>query len=708
MQGQRIGGSITDRDVKMDAKPERTADSGRGMLRIGLIRSLGVVASVVIATSIRLPFSYLLGDRMSFTLYYLAVIFSAWLAGWPGGLLAIILSCAGATFFFLPPVHTLHVHHLADLVSLSVFTFVGLVICWVSDAEHRAQRQAQKAARSARQHELSLAASEKRYQAILDSTTDGLLLSDMTGHIVAANPAAAQILGFEDSQDLCVSRTAMASQTMLFGLDGKPLAPTDWPLSRALRLERFANLELRLKRLDTGEERFASYSGTPVLDENGQPQFALVTLRDITDLKQAQLDLGRAFEREALLNRIGQAIRSATDPAEIEAITSRGLCEALHADRCFFTSLDLAHKMLTVENDWRIKDLVSLAGMHSLGEQEARALSRAFRRSGTLTITDTSVVAGRRALKSLVERSGCRSLMMVPLYEEKELIAFLTAGMVSQARSWTPDEIALSEAVTSQSRSAVQSVRIRQKEHWIATMLQEALQPRLPSRVGCLDLADHYTAALDEASVGGDFYDVFELEAGLWALVVGDVSGKGLVAAAQVAMVRNMLRGTLYQGRFLSEALTTLNRILTEHDLLKGFVTLFVGIYREHTGTVVHASCGHEPALFYQAQSGEVAVLDATGPPLGIDPAAVYHDSPIRLQVGDSLLVYTDGLSEAGPSRARMLGTEGLLEIFRDAIAAEQNLDATRERIIGRVREYAEGDLKDDACLLLARRKGPV
>lgn len=705
MPGQLDGGPITDRDVTNMSKPEGTADLRRGMLRIGLIRTVGVVGSVALATLVRLPLGHLLGDRMAFTLFYLSVIFSAWLAGWPGGLLATILSGVCATYFFLPTPHRLSVHHFSDLFSLVVFSLVSVVICWVSQAQHRAQRQAEKAARTARQHELSLAASEKRYQAILDSTTDGLLLSDMTGHVVAANPAAAQILGFEDSQDLCVSQTAMASQTLLFGLDSKPLAPSDWPLSRALRMERFANLELKLKRLDTGEERFASYSGTPVIDENGQPQFALVTLRDITDLKQTQLDLSRAFERESLLNRIGQAIRSATDPAEIEAISARGLCEALRADRCFFTSLDLAYKRLTVQNDWRVKDLPGLAGTHSLDEQEALALARAFRRSGTLSVVDTSTAKVRLALRSLVERSGCRSLMMVPLFEDKELIAFLTVGMVEQARVWNAEEIALAEAAAAHSRSAVQSVRIRQKEHWIATMLQEALQPRLPSRVGCLDLADHYTAALDEASVGGDFYDVFDLEPGLWALVVGDVSGKGLIAAAQVAMVRNMLRGTLYQGRFLSEALTTLNRILTEHDLLKGFVTLFVAIYREQTGTVVHASCGHEPALLYQAETGEVVPLESSGPPLGIDPGAVYHDTPIRLQPGDALLVYTDGFSEAGPTRARMLGTEGLLEIFRDEIAAGENLEAVRERIIARVREYAESDLKDDACLLLARRK---
>ena len=153
---------------------------------------------------------------------------------------------------------------------------------------------------------------------------------------------------------------------------------------------------------------------------------------------------------------------------------------------------------------------------------------------------------------------------------------------------------------------------------------------------------------------------MFALDKELYALVIGDVSGKGLAAAAQLALVRNSLRTTLYQYRAPTEAVTILNTILTAHDLLLGFVTAFVGIYDAATGRVTFASCGHEPGLLRRAATGGVETLDATGPPLGIAENADYEEGTVTLAEGDTLLLYTDGLSEAGPSRLELLGTEGL------------------------------------------------
>ncbi len=140
-------------------------------------------------------------------------------------------------------------------------------------------------------------------------------------------------------------------------------------------------------------------------------------------------------------------------------------------------------------------------------------------------------------------------------------------------------------------------------EHTIATQLQEALQPGLPGAVPGLALTAHYEAALAEAGVGGDFYDVFALDKGRTALVVGDLSGKGLAAAAQVATVRNMLRAFLYSKPTVAEAATDLNRVLAENNLLSGFATLFVGAYDAGARTLAYANCGQEPALVPRAWS---------------------------------------------------------------------------------------------------------
>jgi serine phosphatase RsbU (regulator of sigma subunit)/PAS domain-containing protein len=691
------------------ASTKRTAELGRGNLRVGLFRYGAVVASVALATLLRYLLNPIFHQRQPYTTYFLAIVFSAWIAGWSGGLLAVLLSITAAAYFFIPPHNSILVIDLPDQVALLLFVVVGIAICAISDAQHKAHKRSERSARASRRHELALAASEKRNQAILDSTTDGLLLSDMTGHIISANPAAAHILGLDDPGKLCHKQADLVKQFTVGDLQGNPLPIEEWPLSRALRCERFSNYEVRVRRLAQNDEIYASYSGSPVLDENGQPQFAVVTLRDITDLKLAQVTLARAFERESLLNRIGEAIRASLDPVEIEELTSKALGEALAADRCFFISIDRPHRLITVSRDWRIDGLASLSGSYSAETEQIAAIADLFRKANTLRVKDLEHAEGKTLLAPLIAKMACRSVMMVPLYLDAELSSVLIVATKDKPRAWSLEEELLAEAVAAQSRSAVQSLETRQKEHRIATTLQEALQPSLPSNVEGLWLADHYTAALDEASVGGDFYDVFDLEPGLWALVIGDVSGKGLMAAAQVAMLRNMLRAALYQGRFLAEAVTTLNRIVTEHELLTGFVTLFVGIYREQTGNLMYTACGQEPAFLYRAASGEVETLGNAGPPIGVDTKTAYTDCSVRLAPGDTLLLYTDGLTESGPDRAHMLGVEGLQTLFQDIMtdlgADAADVDLIRQRLIDRVEAYAAGALSDDACLLLAQRK---
>jgi sigma-B regulation protein RsbU (phosphoserine phosphatase) len=209
--------------------------------------------------------------------------------------------------------------------------------------------------------------------------------------------------------------------------------------------------------------------------------------------------------------------------------------------------------------------------------------------------------------------------------------------------------------------------------------------------------------ALSEAAIGGDFVDVFAIAPGRFAIVVGDVSGKGLAAAAQLATVRNMLRAFLYQHLTPAEAVTSLNRALMAHDLLTGFVTAFVGVYEGESGDLRYASCGHEPGLIRRRGTKAVDAFQTTGPPLGIDADAVYSEREDRLHAGDTLLLYTDGLSEAGPNRRELLGTDGLVECLA-AVRDDQDIQAATAQIVADVAAHAGGVFRDDVCMLLARR----
>ena len=244
--------------------------------------------------------------------------------------------------------------------------------------------------------------------------------------------------------------------------------------------------------------------------------------------------------------------------------------------------------------------------------------------------------------------------------------------------------------------------RLAARERNIASQLQDALQPPLPPSVPGLDVASYTRPALQEAQVGGDFFDLFALDKELYAVVIGDVSGKGLAAAAQLALVRNSLRTTLYLSRRPAAAAASLNTIVTAHDLLAGFVTAFVGVYDAAAGTIVYASCGHEPGLVRRSD-GRIEELEPTGPPLGVDQNAAYTESLLTLGPGDLLLLYTDGLSEAGPSRRELLGTAGLRRLLA-ALPTDLPVEAQAEALVRAAADSSGGIFRDDVAVLTLRR----
>jgi serine phosphatase RsbU (regulator of sigma subunit) len=210
--------------------------------------------------------------------------------------------------------------------------------------------------------------------------------------------------------------------------------------------------------------------------------------------------------------------------------------------------------------------------------------------------------------------------------------------------------------------------------------------------------------ALDEAEIGGDFFDVFSVDKEQYALVIGDVSGKGLKAAAQLAVVRNSLRTLIYLSHSPARAAETINAIMTVHGLLNGFVTLFVGVYDTGTGRLNYTSCGHEPGMVKRTSDGTVEMLVSAGIPLGVLENADYIESSITLNRGDTLLLYTDGISESGASRLEMLGSQGLMRVF-ESVPDTEKAESMLSTIVDKAQRNARSSFRDDVCILLLQRQ---
>jgi PAS domain S-box-containing protein len=420
-----------------------------------------------------------------------------------------------------------------------------------------------------------------------------------------------------------------------------------------------------------------------------------------TRVEERSRALAATARREKLLREIGLHIRNTVAAHDIEDHAAQLLGAALSADRCFFVHFDLSRDYMRIGSDWRRHDLPSAAGEY---KPSAFALpSKSLLAShGSQVLNDVDDLEWSAATITMLATFRMRAVVNVPLFRDGELETVLCVAMECP-RAWTQDEIGLVEAVAAQTRSAIESAAIIERERRIATTLQDALLPPLPDKAPGMEIGHAYRPALSEANVGGDSYAVYPINAHTYALVVGDVSGKGLAAASHVAALQNILRYALCSSRSLSEAITQMNSVVIEHSLVVGFATLFVGLYDSEKLTLTYCSCGHEPPLIVAAS--EMEPLQTTGPPLGVMEGVVYKEQTVSLAVGDTIFIYTDGLSEAGPDRHTLLGSNGLAEIVRRR-ANEMPISDLPGEVMSDVVAFANGRLQDDACIIAAKLVG--
>ena len=469
-------------------------------------------------------------------------------------------------------------------------------------------------------------------------------------------------------------------------------------------------IEYRFRRFD-GAYRWFVGRAEPVRDTGGSVLMWVGTCTDIDEVKQAQQELSRLYEkervraeREAVQAKIGAAVRSGQSPDEVQTVVARVLGQSLGADRCFFAFADTSRNALVIERDFCADGLSSVAGSYRSSDFDKSA-GRFFGSGVTFASDDTQAQSELGAsTRALLQQLKLCALVSVPFYDAQgKVIAALNMAMQTP-RQWTSGDVALVEYAATEARAASDAARERMRERTIAQQLQEALQPPPPPSLPGLALASFYRPALSEAEVGGDFFDVFSVEKNCSALVVADLSGKGLKAARQVAVCRDMLRFAIYTGRTVADAVTTLHYTLAEHDLLEGFATLFVGMYDHAYRTITYVNGGQEPGLIWRAASRTVETLDPTGPVLGGFAAGKFTQKTVTLETGDALALFTDGLTEVGPTRRELLELPGVIDYFAACCQNPrskndaQNLAAD---LMARIDAFSRGGAPDDIALLI-------
>jgi sigma-B regulation protein RsbU (phosphoserine phosphatase) len=237
-----------------------------------------------------------------------------------------------------------------------------------------------------------------------------------------------------------------------------------------------------------------------------------------------------------------------------------------------------------------------------------------------------------------------------------------------------------------------------QKDLWVAHGVQQRLLPQQMPRLATLSCA----ARCEESSaVGGDFYDFLELAPGRLGLVIADVSGKGVPAAIVMAHLCAALRSLAPEMQHDLAGLTRrLNTLLLTATAGRHYVTLFLAVYDEARQTLRYANCGHLPPALLRA-GGQVEWLQPTGPVVGLLEAFTSQPQETTFGVGDTLVAYTDGLTETRDRADEEFGTERVLA------SLQEGTDVTAETLVARIldarRSFAAGDERDDVTVLVAR-----
>jgi PAS domain S-box-containing protein len=322
-------------------------------------------------------------------------------------------------------------------------------------------------------------------------------------------------------------------------------------------------------------------------------------------------------------------------------------------------------------------------------------------------LTDEMIVAAVPDPEQLelVRRLGLRSVIIAPLRARGRTFGTLTLANAESGRLFEEADVQLAEELARRAGIAIDNARLYTERTRIAHTLQVKLLPeRLPDIPGAL-VAARYRAAGELNEVGGDFYDVFPRSEEEWAMVVGDVSGKGAEAAAITALARYTLRAGALEDDRPANALRRLNAAMLAQDDTSQFATAVLAYVSMDAGRMkVRLSlAGHPPALLMR-RDGSVEPAGAFGTMLALRPDPVCLDTELVLDPGDVLLLYTDGVTEAG-ARDAPFGEQGLVALLSSLAGREPQevVDAVEQAVVG----AQEGQPRDDVALLAVALRRP-
>ena len=547
-----------------------------------------------------------------------------------------------------------------------------------------------------------LTPTREQLHGMLSNLSEAVTVTDRDRRMRYANQAAADLLGCATPEELvALPLGTIAAQWDSTHEDGRPMVAEDVPSFKIVNGQPAEPLLTRIVHRESGEQRWRLVKAAPLRGPAGE-LMAVSVIEDVTETKEAEL-------RQRFLAQAGVTLASSLDYEETLQRVAQLVVPGL-ADWCAVDVVDASLRLNQVAVAHVDPDKVAFArdfrSRYPPDPNEDSGLYGVLR-SGRpelypelpdelleQSIPDTEQLEAIRAL-------GMRSVMLIPMVVAGRTIGVLTMVSAESRRAFDEDDLAFAGDLARRAATAVENARLYTERAQAALTLQQSLLPaRLPTVPGW-QLASSYAAGDTTVEVGGDFFDVVELDEGFLA-VVGDVTGKGVQAAALTALARYTLATAARFDPSPAAVVSLLNDVLLHRPEISLLTVACAHVVPTASGARLRlTSAGHPLPVLSRPGHAPTAV----GPPgllLGMTGAARWEESEIELAPGDALLFYTDGVTDT-PSGGERFGEQRLLAALPPAPADPQEMIAD---VLSALREFQVGDVVDDRAMLALRVVG--
>nr|WP_306324445.1 SpoIIE family protein phosphatase/ATP-binding protein [Streptomyces venezuelae] len=535
----------------------------------------------------------------------------------------------------------------------------------------------------------------EHHDAVLHAVREGVLITGRDHRLLLANDEARRLLDLPPD--------AEGRRVTDLGLDPS--------LSALLASDRIATDEVHL-----AADRLLALNKRVTLPLGGQ-HGSVVTLRDTTELRSLSGRAEVARERLSLLYDAGVRIGTTLDVVR----TAEELAEVAVAGFADVVTVELLDPVLRGEEPAGASTELRRTAMAGITEEHPLYPSGELIRFVPGSPVDTSVKEGRSVVVAdlasstgwraqdeeraqRVLRYGIHSLAVVPLRARGVVLGVANFWRSEASTPFSDEDLSFAEELTTRAAVSIDNARRYTREHAMAVTLQRSLMPRSLPDDEALEVASRYLPA--ESGVGGDWFDVIPLPGARVALVVGDVVGHGLHAAATMGRLRIAVHNFSALDLSPDELIRRLDELVALIDTqdesseewgetMTGATCLCV-VYDSVSGEVTAATAGHLPPAVVRPDGGVELLASPVSPPLGLGDGMPVETIRTTLPEGSRLVLYTDGLLE---DRAR--DPDESLDALRDALSGpDRTPEETCASVIDTMLPAGSGD---DVALLVAR-----